>query len=263
MNSLREVQLGLCDAIWKGGEGFDHRIRSNGLTSQQRLQIYRNNVISGQVGALKTTYPVIARLVGDEFFGYLARQYLKDNRSQTGNLNDLGHNFDSFLTTFPGTDELVYLPDVAKLEWAIHRILLATVRSPMGLDPLSKISDTRYGELGFVIQPASCLVSSVYPVLQIWQVNQEDFHGDVAVNLSGGGVELLVIRRGLEIEFESLTAGEYCLLKALSEKQPFSKACEFPLKAQPDLDLVSCLQRYVASGVIVDFFFTDTEVIHD
>lgn len=257
MSSLRELQLGFSEVMWKRGASFDPHVCANGLLSGQRLQVYRNNVVSAQTEALKTTYPVITRLVGEEFFSHLARQYLQARRSQSGNLNDLGLDFDSFLLAFPGTGELVYLPDVAKLEWAVHRLFLETPRLGVSFDSWEQIPDSRYDELRLVIQPASHFLSSVYPVLRIWQVNQTDSEGDVAVNLSAGGVELLIIRRGLEVEFETLTPGEYRLLHALADKHALSTACELALEAQTNFDLVASLQRYIASGVIVDFYFDE------
>jgi hypothetical protein len=90
-------------------------------------------------------------------------------------------------------------------------------------------------------------------VLRIWQVNQEGYEGEQTVDLAEGAVRLLVIRRALEVELETLSPGEFVLLEALAQDQEFGPACEVALAAEPDVDLTACLQHHVLRGTLVSF----------
>ena len=76
------------------------------------------------------------------------------------------------------------------------------------------------------------------------------------MNLADGGVQLLVVRRALEVVVEPLSAGDDTLLRAFAAGQCFEEASAAVLAAQPDYDLAVALRRYVASAVITDFSIT-------
>lgn len=254
MPTLRDLQLQFAnEALGNVGTGLDAHIRSNGLAGARRLRIYRNNVLSGLTEALRAIYPVIDRLVGEPFFKHAARQYIHRYPSHVGNLHDFGEYFADFLAILPETRELVYLPDVAHLEWAYHWVFHAADRAPLDPSRLTQVPIQKYLELSFQLHPASRLLASDYPILRIWEVNQQEYEGNQAVDLGEGEVKLLVIRRELDVTFEPLSDGEFALLHALNENRAFADACDAALAVEPTIDLGHCLQRHVVSGTLVDF----------
>ena len=254
MSTLRDLQLQFANEVLGTiGTGLDAHIRSNGLAGARRLQIYRNNVLSGLTEALRAIYPVIDRLVGKPFFEHAGRQYIHRHPSQLGNLHDFGEYFADFLAILPGARELVYLPDVAHLEWAYHRVFHAADRAPLDPSRLTQVPIQKYLELSFCLHPASRLLASDYPILRVWEVNQQEYEGDQTVDLGEGGAKLLVIRRGLDVTVEPLSDGEFALLYALSQNRAFADACDAALAAEPAIDLGHCLQRHVVSSTLVDF----------
>ena len=255
MPKLRDLQLAFTQEVFEEtGAGISQAIRANGLSGARRLQIYRNNMVSSLTGALQAVYPVIQRLVGEGFFAYAAHQYIHQHPSTSGNLHDFGCNFSEFLCTFEAVSTLTYLPDVAALEWAYHRVFHAAEHAPLDLTALAQIPQERHEELKFQLHPASRLLSSDYPILQIWQVNQDDYCGDQTVNLDQGGVDLLVIRRAnLDIQMQILEAGEFTLLQTLATGHSFGDACEQALATQPDFDVPASFQKHVVQYTLVDF----------
>lgn len=135
---------------------------------------------------------------------------------------------------------------------------------PLDLAALAAISPEHYGELQFSLHPASRPIASPYPVLRIWEVNQEGYAGEDTVDLAEGGVQLLVIRRGIEVLLEPLEPGEFALLQALAQGLPFASACGAALAAQSDIDLPVCLQGHVLSARwwVFSSTSTSTEVTH-
>ncbi|MFO1423313.1 MAG: DNA-binding domain-containing protein [Candidatus Competibacteraceae bacterium] len=255
MLGLRELQLGFAAAVLDGAEGdFDRHVRAAGLSGARRLQVYRNNALLSLTGALEAVYPVARRVVGDGFFQYAAAQYIARHPSRSGDLHAFGEHFPAFLESFAPAADLVYLPDVARLEWAYHRAFHAADHRPLDVAALARVPAERQGDLRFELHPATRLLESAFPILRIWRVNQDDHDGDSTVDLSEGGVKLLIVRRqNLEIEFEPLEDGEFALLRALAGDCDFVTACERAMTEQPTLDLPACVQRHVSQGVLVAF----------
>ena len=256
MLSLRELQSAFAGEIFREAEGQASTvICANGLSGARRLQIYRNNMFASLTDALRSIYPVIERLVGEQFFPYAANRYICRHPSTSGNLHDFGAAFADFLKTFEPTAALAYLPDVAALEWAYHCVFHAAEHPGIDLTALRQVPEARYESLKFRLHPAARLLASNYPVLKIWQVNQTDYSGEQTVNLHEGTNRLLVIRRRLDIDIESLGAGEFALLNALATDCEFALACEQALEADPERDVAGAFQAHIARETLVDFFF--------
>lgn len=253
MPSLRDHQLEFARAVYDGTSIAENRLRAYGLSGARRLQVYHNNIFAGLTGALHAIYPVIKRLVGTEFFDHAARQYIGRHPSTSGNLHDFGREFPAFLATFPGADDLAYLPDVARLEWACHRVFHAAECVPLDLAVLATVAPADYGHLRWRLHPACRLLVSDFPILRIWQVNQDDAGCTGTVDLSTSGTRLLVIRRRLDIELEILAPGEHALLRALGDESTFEDACDRALAADPGFDITTCMQWHVANATLVDF----------
>lgn len=260
MLRLRELQQGFAAAVLDGEQnGFDRHVQAAGLSGTRRLQVYQNNALLSLTGTLEAVYPVVRRLVGDGFFEYAAAQYIARHPSRSGDLHEFGEFFAAFLETFAPAAALVYLPDVARLEWAYHQVFHAARHPPLDLAALAQAPVEQQGALRFQLHPALRLLKSAFPILRIWQVNQDHYTGDPSVNLTGGGIKLLVFRREtLDIEFHTLADGEFSLLQALAGDFDFATACEQALAAQPGFDLPACFRRHILQGVLVAFHLPDS-----
>jgi hypothetical protein len=226
-------------------------VQANGLEPARRLQIYRNNGRTGLAEALAAVYPVVRRLVGEDWFRQATRRYARKWPSRSGNLHDFGDHFPRYLARLPGTRELPYLADVARLEWAYHRVFHAADHAPLDPARLAAVPPEHQAALRLRLHPAARLVVSPYPVFTLWQANQEG--GDGRVDLAIGGERVLVIRRGLDIEMERLSVAEHALLAACATDMPLGEGCAAALKAQPDFDLAGCLGWHIGRGTLVDF----------
>ncbi len=253
MHTLRDLQLAFAAEVYGGAAtGLVSALRAEGIAGERRLQVYRNNAFVSLTEALRDVYPVIERLLGEEFFRQAARAYIRRYPSRSGNLHDFGKQFARFLTSCPGVRRLHYVPDVARLEWAYHEVFHASEAPAFDVVRLAAFPEQEYKRFRFYLQPASRLLSSPYPILRIWQVNQDDYAGDQQVDLDEGGVRLLLIRRALEIEIETLSAGEFMLLRALKDRRRFAEACGQALAVEPDIDLSALLQKLVINGTVVE-----------
>ena len=100
-------------------------IEADGLAPEARLEIYRHHVLTTLTSALEATFPVVCRLVDRRFFAYAADRYLRAHPPTGPCLFEYGDSFPDFLAAFPPCRDLAYLPDVARLEWAMNAALHA------------------------------------------------------------------------------------------------------------------------------------------
>jgi len=121
MPTLRELQIEFVEVVLGRDDGtFKRSLRAGGPSVQQRIAVYRTSVFENAAAALRSAYPVIRRLVGDDFFDFAAGEYVRHQPSVSGDVDDLGREFAGFVTALPEAASLPYLPDMARLEWAVH-----------------------------------------------------------------------------------------------------------------------------------------------
>ncbi|MGH8752078.1 MAG: HvfC/BufC family peptide modification chaperone [Burkholderiales bacterium] len=254
MLSLRELQKSFAHSTFAWAHPPLLSVRDSGGA---RLEIYRNNVFSNYRRALQDVYPVVARLTGAAFFRRAAESYIRALPSVSGDLHQYGGSFAEFLETFPGAEGLVYLPDVARLEWLLHETFHAADARPLRLETLAALGSEAYPRLVFKLAPACRLLESVYPVARIWEVNQPGYSGADTVDLAAGGVRLLLKRGAFEVAMEKLQEDEFALLARLHAGEEFGPACEEILAAHPAFDAAAFLQRHVVQATLVDFELSD------
>jgi hypothetical protein len=255
MSVLRDLQVEFAHAVFDAGfaQTFSRNIRSNGLDGARRIRIYRNNYLANLGEALAAVYPVTVRLVGEDFFRQLARRYAGETRSNSGDIRRYGNAFPDFLESIGEIAGFPYLPDVARLEWAWHRVFHTETAESLDLTALRMIAPEDCPGLRFHLQPAARLLDSIYPVLRIWQVNLEDWQGDKTVDLAEGGVSLLVHRSKNTVTVEALPPADYRLLERLSLGERLAEAIGNMRSADPDFDFGGALARFVSRGVLVGF----------
>jgi hypothetical protein len=251
--ALRDLQRGFAEAVLtRNLAGFAHAIAPGRFAPAQHLQVYRNNIAVSLAAALEAVYPVVARLVGTDFFGYMADQFIRRHPPASGNLHDFGGELAAFLAGFAPAAQLAYLADVARLEWAWHEAFHAADHDRLDLARLVQVPAERYAALRFVLHPSARLIASAYPIQRILQANQPAQSGDEQVDLATGPVRLLVIRRALDVEIEMLEVAEYAFLSAVAERMPLEAACAQALAADPAFDVTQSLRDHVLRGTVVD-----------
>lgn len=224
-----------------------------GLTASRHVGIYRNSVQGRLVTALGEIYPVCRKLVGGTFFDAMALRFVQQTPSRSPDLADYGEALAGFIAQFEPAAELVYLPDVARLEWAWHRAFHAADAAPPRAAALADLDEAQQQTLVFQLPVSASLLHSPWPVHRIWQVNQDDWPGDATVDLGEGEVRLLIWREGYTLRIDPLDAGPWRLLQAIQAGTPLGQLCE----ELPRLDLERLLPHCVAQGWIGSFGLED------
>jgi hypothetical protein len=255
MPSLREIQRRMAAATLSGDAAALAALGVVGGTIgvSARVVIYRNNVFGNYRKALAATFPVVRRLVGAAFFDTAVDAFVRSHPSTRGDVNRYGRELARFLADYLPARPLAYLPDIARLEWAIDQAAIAADAPPFDLAALAALPEDAHAGLRLVLHPSAHLVESRYPILHIWQVNQPEFEGAAEVDLGEGGDSLLVARGEDGVDVERLEPGAAALLHGLTAGATLAIAADLAAEAEHSFDLPAALQRQVANHVLVAF----------
>lgn len=216
-----------------------------------RLAVYRGNVTANARKALANAYPIVVKIVGDDFFEALAREYLRRHPAASGDLNEYGSALADFTAGFPDTQDLPYLPDVARMEWLLHRAHYAADAAPLDLGGLKAALAQDAARLALRLAPACALLESRWPLARIWEVHQDGYDGAFTIDFDAGTDRILVHRPRYRAVVTALGAGAFRLLERTLANGTIAESLEAGLAAEPDFDLASALRTWVEAGVVV------------
>ena len=254
MHSLRELQLGFMRAVLDGKPQFAAPLIDwQGIAAEHRLAVYANTARSNFTESLTLSFPVLRRLVGEEYFRQVSLGFHARHPSHSGDLQVAGAGFAQYLVGLHGDGEYRYLGEIARLEWLIQETLLAADHAPLDLAKLGTIAPLQYDELRFHLHPSTRLFASEFPCAAIWEANVGDAEPQV-IDLGTGPDNLLLLRVRGELVWNSLSLGEQHFLESLRAQEPFATAVAHAVASDGgEFDPASALQRFVLTGVIVDF----------
>ena len=252
MPTWSELQASFTRALLQNDDAVAGAVLGDGLVPEARLALYRHHVLTTLTAVLKAAYPVVCRLVDARFFAYAADYYIRQQPPTGPCLFEYGASFAHFLAAFPPCRAFVYLPDVARLEWAMHAAWYAEDAVPCARECLRDIAPDDLAGLTFALDPAVTYVRSPWPIDRIWRANQPDADPHQTVHLDAGTVDLEIRRLDDAVTWGSLAPGTCAFRAALAAHQPLAEACAAALTAAPDFDLATALQAFFAEGLVVD-----------
>ncbi len=170
---LKKLQQQFIVDIISPSNNSANYIISTNFSSSALLNIYRNNYYNNLISALRATYSCIDRLVGTEFFDFIAKKYIKKNPSISGNIIDYGNNFADFIKNSTYCNNLPYLADIAKLEYYYDRCYYLGTKATL---------------------------SSKYPIISIWQLDENSEN----ININSGGNNIRIYRKNLKVIVEKI-----------------------------------------------------------
>jgi hypothetical protein len=230
-------------------------IVASGLAPGHRLSVYRNTMRGTLGNALRLSYPAVQRLVGEAFFDGAAQIFAAAHPPRCADLYAYGEEFANFLQHFAPAASLAYLPDVARLEWAVNRALHAPDAPALDLSQLGGLAPDDHGRVRFTPHPSMTLLRCAHPADAIWRaVLQGDDAAMAAIDLTSGSVHLLVQRLADEVEVLRLDESEWRFAEALFGGKTLGEA----LAALPDAPAAEWLAQHLAADRCVAFR-VDTE----
>lgn len=210
----------------------------NGSDPAARFAVYRNNVVHSLATVLADTFPVVRELVGDAFFGAMARLFIVDHAPASPLMHRYGAEFPAWLATFEPAAGLPFLPDLARLELA-RLAAFHAADTPAADSGVLMQALQRPGQLASTVlclSPSLSTLRSAHPVVSLWSAHQlEPAQRDqrLAGIDAGAGEAALVFRVDDDAIVLEAHASDVALAARLSDGTPLGAA----VAAHPDADL--------------------------
>lgn len=205
---------------------------SDNAPAGKRFNVYRNNVTVSLIEAIKDGFPATAKLVGDTNFSQIARQFVALHVPRSPLMFLYGDTFPVFLAGITPLAHLAWLPDVARLEWALRVAYHAADAAPIAPETLQSLTPQAFMAARFNFAPAVALLQSDYPVTQI-----RDYALGLGERPTGGPETVMIARPDFDATATPLPKPEAQLLTALLQGHPLSEA----LDHAPQADLATLL----------------------
>lgn len=194
----------------------------DGSPATKRFNVYRNNVAVSLTQALETAFPVVRKLVGDDFFHAMAGVYLRAHPPASPLMMFYGSDMPDFLAGFAPARAVPYLPDVARLELALRHSYHAEDATALDPDALAQIPPDDLPHITFGFAPAVHLIVSRYPIVSIWRANT---HGS-GTTTTPAAEAALVTRAAFDPVIDALAPEQAAVTTALMSGTPLGKALQ-------------------------------------
>ncbi len=251
--TLLEVQRAFRAALLTGEEAaLRALVRDDGLAPEERIDVYRNNVVASLTEVLADTYPAVRRLVDPRFFAYAAHEFLTAHPPTRPRLAEYGAELARFLADFAPCKHLTYLPDVARLEWLVHSAAHAPEAEPLSAETLRSYGLEQTPRLVLRLHPSLGHLESRWPIDRIWSENRGAGSDDAGeIDLDAGGVLLEVARSAHGVVLRKLDSGNFAFRAALRVGATLEAAAEAALSVDGDFELRTALVDVFASRAVV------------
>lgn len=249
--SLQEIQEKFAASLLNAK--FDSilpALKSNPLMKSDRFSIYRGNLLAIWNKTLANAYPVVQRLVGEDFFEDIARAYGREYPSHSGDLNFFGEHFPQFLKVQESLLAYPYIAAVAELEWLLHRSYYAPSEAQISLPQLISQAGDSVQQARLCFAPDVSFHKSEFATLAIWQAHQtteiEELTTPIHTPTFG-----VVSRPRWQAQVTGLSEASYRALEALYEGQTLESALDLALQIEVAFDVGAQLQLWFAAGFFV------------
>lgn len=186
-----------------------HLLAGDAGEAAERFDIYRNNVRSARVAALRQTFPVLEQFLGADYFGAAAALFVSTQPPVSAALHEYGDGFGEFLLQLPALVSMPWLGEVAQIERARIRAFHAANRLPFALDA-SADNLERQLDVALIWHPSVSLIRAHSPAFALWDSQVDNRPPPSAEHWRAQIV--LVWRQGFELRTEALSAAQWELL---------------------------------------------------
>jgi hypothetical protein len=217
--------------------------------ADRRFAVYRNNVAAGLANALAARFPVVKRLVGDEFFRAMAHVYAAAELPRSPIMLYYGETFPAFIDDFEPARPIPYLGDIARVEMARGLAYHAADATPLDPDAFAALQADRLGETRVRLHPSLSIITSSHPIYSIWHMNQDPVRFTPASPWAKEAV--LVARPRLKVRTQCITHGDAAFIRTLAAGSTMKEAVLVAEQAVPRFCASESLAVLIGARVVV------------
>lgn len=257
MPSLASLQQGFAEAILTDDLPVPRGLRvPEGSALCDRFDVYRANVAVTLTEALRSSFPVVSSLVGDDFFSAMAASFASTALPRSPVLLAYGREFPAFIAAFEPARLLPYLPEVAQLEWLWLESYHSAEAEPLALSNLGCVRPDQVPQLRLTLHPSVRFTRFSHPALSVWRFHQQA--GEPAeLELAETTEGVLLVRPHTTVEVLPASEGMTVFLQELREGRSIEWGASVALDVEPMLDVASVLPLLFEVGTFSALLLPD------
>lgn len=218
-----------------------------GFPAAARVAIYAGMYLGRLAEALRETFPLLARILGEERFAALAGDYLARHPSEHPDVGRVGRLLAAFLREHPAPDR-PDLADLAELEWARHRAFFAPPSARVGPEAFAGLAPEDLERSRLLLSPALRLLWLEHAAVPLWRRLEE---GEPPGPPEPGPAAVAVWRAGFEVFHASLPLDEARALEGAASGDALDRICAgFEGRPDPAGAAHTALSSWLAEGWI-------------
>jgi predicted nucleic-acid-binding protein len=212
----------------------------------KRYAVYRNNVTIGLIRAMESNFPVVRRLLGEQYFAGLAREFVQKHPPQSPLMFQYGSLFGDYLAAEEDLRDYPYLGDVARLEQRM-RLSYHEADSPsLCASALTDFSEEDLMSATFKPQPAMAIIESWFAIHSIYGAHQSS--NASAVEDIARPESVVVVRPVHDVALHLITSTQCDFLKSLIAGETLGVAAEVAFDHDNNFDLTRAIGLLLLPG---------------
>jgi hypothetical protein len=226
--SLVDLQRQVRQAIIDADTASIAPLLTGGVNLAKRFDIHRRHYEESLAAAMMGRFPATGWLIGPARLEQAARAFVHARPPTAPCIAEYGTAFPSFLSTWPETADLTYVPAFADLDWHLGRLAVSVDLPPLTVGDLRRIDTHDLGASVVTMQPGTHYAQADWAVDTLirmylansspdsWTLPHEELH------LEARGC------RG-QFRFARLSASEFAFREAVSRGHSLGDATGYAL----------------------------------
>lgn len=256
MPTIKQLQEAFFESVFnKQDTTIFEQFCHNEIAPEFRFNIYRNTILQNLRNSLEMTFPAIWKLVGKVCADALALAFVQDpcNLPKTNCLDDWGEKFPAFLQNNEMVKHLLYLKDIAEIEWLRHLSYCSQDYLVLDSSVLKKHINNSVDKLCLIFNPSVFLYSSPYYLKNIFELIENPFEIST-INFQHLPSYAVIARQKKQILTHWITNDLFHFLCHIKKGSPLGQSYESTLENHPDFNLFSGLQFLLQNELLEHYF---------
>lgn len=249
MLPLSELQASFRDAVTGGPNDGVLAALSCPADPEERLDIYRRHHRESFRRHLRGRYPTVEWLIGTDSMVAMADATLRAAPPRAPSMAEYGQELVETLLR-DGSDLPPYIAEVARLDWTLGILSVATDHEAIGIDALAVVPADELERVTLTLQPGLAHMAMAWPADALVQLR---LAASAPEQLAFLPQETRLELRGARGRFtmRRLDPGAFTFRARLGAGDNLGPAAEEALAIEPSFDVAAALAALFAEGLVI------------